>query len=115
MYSKPVISYSIISFSSMGDAVFCLDEESIPILTCTDLYGNTGGGWIDCIADQFGTNGNTSVDPYFCNPYLGDFTIRDDSPCAPNNNGCGVLMGAFPVGCSTAVESRTWSQLKVLY
>lgn len=69
----------------------------------TDIYGGYPG---EC---------NIYVDPLFCDPDLDDFTLRNDSPCAPNNNDCGVLMGAWPVECSTSTESATWSEVKALY
>jgi len=64
------------------------------------VYGNAGGDWTGCIADQYGINGNISEDPLFCDAENGDFTIRDDySPCAPANNPeCG-LIGALGVDC----------------
>jgi hypothetical protein len=42
---------------------------------------------------------NISIDPRFCDSGNGDYTIALDSPCAPANNSCGVLMGVRPVGC----------------
>ena len=29
----------------------------------------------------------------------GDYSLHSSSPCAPPNNSCGVLMGAYDVGC----------------
>lgn len=40
-----------------------------------------------------------SMDPIFCDTADVDFSISIHSPCAPQNNSCGVLMGAFNVGC----------------
>ena len=40
-----------------------------------------------------------SADPLFCDTASGDFHLQGNSPCAPANNSCGVLIGALPVGC----------------
>jgi predicted outer membrane repeat protein len=74
--------------------------------TATALCSDIQGGWPG--------EGNIDLDPLFCDPNMGDFTLRNDSPCAPENNDCG-LMGAWPVGCSTGTENATWSQVKALY
>lgn len=82
--------------------------------TCTDAFGNGSEEW-DLYPDQLGVNGNICEDPMFCDFDLGDYGIGNDSPCAPDNNDCGVLMGAWPVGCSTSAESATWSEVKALF
>jgi hypothetical protein len=94
------IERTIIAFSK-GNAVLCAGGTAN--LSCCDLYGNLGGDWIDCIADQRDTNGNLAVSPRFCNAQENDFTIHGQSLCAPANSppGCG-LIGAFPVGCGVA-------------
>jgi hypothetical protein len=88
------------------------------MLTCCDLYGNAGGDWMQDIADQYGIRGNIRADPLFCDPLFGDFTLHEDSPCAPftpPNEECD-LIGAWPVGCGpTAVHSVTWGRLKSLF
>jgi len=67
-------------------------------LSCCDLWENLGGdGGADCSAP--GTNGTFSMNPSFCNLDTEDYSLRADSPCAPENSGgCGVI-GAFPVLC----------------
>lgn len=91
----------IIAFSHHGEAVAC-QGGVVPALACCDLYGNAGGDWVGCVADQQGVDGNISQDPLFCDPGAGDFTLRENSPCAPfspPNPECG-LIGAWPVGCA---------------
>ena len=91
----------IIAFASNGGGIECdYSVTSPPILTCCDVYGNEDGDWVGCISDQFGVVGNFSADPLFCDPQEGDFNIHEESPCNPQNNDCGVLLGAFPVGCA---------------
>ncbi|MCX6832893.1 MAG: right-handed parallel beta-helix repeat-containing protein, partial [candidate division Zixibacteria bacterium] len=69
-------------------------------LHCCNIYGNTGGDWISYIASQADSNGNFLADPLFCDTTSGDFHLQGNSPCAPGNNSCGVLIGALPVACS---------------
>jgi len=69
---------------------------------CCDVYGNDVD-WIQ------GTpyNGIDTLDVFFMDPaFCGyenmDYSLCDTSPCAPENNDCGVLIGAFDVGCECA-------------
>ena len=78
--------------------------ELEPALSCTNIFGNTGGNWTACIVDQLGINGNFSADPRFCAPLAGDYTLAADSPCTPAHSpaGCGTI-GSQPVGCATPI------------
>jgi len=53
------------------------------------------------------------VDPQFCDPVAGDYTVRDTSPCLPEHSpGCGQI-GAFGEGCGTvSVIPETWANIK---
>jgi predicted outer membrane repeat protein len=109
------IENSIIAFGSAGRAVTCWSEP--PVVLCSDFYGNAGGDWVGCVADQGGAGGNLGLDPLFCNPDDDDLTVREDSPCAPGYNPeCG-LIGSRPVGCSppTPVSSTTWGRIKATF
>jgi hypothetical protein len=48
-----------------------------------------------------------------------NFTLQEDSPCAPGRHPDGVscgTIGALQVGCGTVlVKARTWSQIKAMY
>lgn len=57
---------------------------------CNDVFENGYGG-------SPGFNGIVA-DPLFCNLIAGDFHLSPGSPCLPENNSCGVLMGALGVG-----------------
>jgi len=93
---------TIIAFSTDGEAVYC-DDTSDMTLTCCNIFGNDGGDWVGCVADQCGQDGNILGDPRFCDAAQGDFTIAENSPCAPENNPeCG-LIGALSVGCGVVV------------
>ncbi len=93
---------TIVAFGSSGVAVYC-EGDGVATLSCCDVYGNSGGDWVGCIASQYGVNGNICGDPLFCGPWAGDYSIAQPSPCAPANSppGCG-LIGADSVGCLTA-------------
>jgi len=52
-------------------------------------YCDIMGGWDGAT--------NFSLDPEFCDTASGDFSIDVASPCAPENNGSGVLIGAGDV------------------
>ena len=92
------IQNTIIAFGLGGKAIHCFGD-SVPRLSCCDVYWNEGGDWVGCIEDQHGISGNISANPLFCNPDSGDFSISEYSPCAPGYSGCG-LIGADSVGCS---------------
>lgn len=89
----------IIAFSTQAEGVSCSDVSSIPTILCCDVYGNQGGDWVGCIADQADTNGNFSADPLFCDTANADFHIDAASPCASVNNSCSTLVGALDVHC----------------
>jgi hypothetical protein len=64
------------------------------------------------------------ADPLFCDPVpcddapttLGDYTVREDSPCLPENNICGQLIGALGQGCDVVpVRDATWGTIKKLF
>jgi len=106
----------IIADDAVGAAVFSYYDYTE--LSCCDIHGNAGGDWVGHIADQYGVNGNICLDPLFCDPGNGDFTLDETSPCAPfspPNTACD-LIGAEGVGCgATAVEATTWGQLKAVF
>ena len=121
--SGSAIRYHL-TFVLLEDCIIAMNGPTSPVyshmdefewITCTNVFGNEGGDWVGVIAEHEGMNGNISLDPYFCDPNMGDFGLHSDSPCAPDNNDCGVLMGAWPVGCSTSTESLTWSSLKAIF
>jgi Dockerin type I domain len=74
------------------------DNPDNIVVSCCDVYNNTAGNYVG-MQNPTGINGNISEDPLFCDTAYGDFRLEDNSPCAPPNNSCNVLMGAFDVGC----------------
>ena len=116
--SSPALSNCIAADGHRGPPVFCADALSAPTLSCCDLHGNDSGDWTGCVAGQLGVDGNIALDPLFCDPAVGDFTLAEDSPCAafsPPNPGCD-LIGAWPVACGpTGVGGITWGAVKALF
>lgn len=84
---------------------FCPEGQGLAIHGGTasvercDIYGNQGGDWVGPIADLLGLDCNVTADPFFCDAAAGDFTLRGDSPCLPENSGGCGLIGARPQGC----------------
>lgn len=74
---------------------------------CCDFYGNEGLNMSGGVGDPIGLNGNIDLDPMFCDSGNGDFRVNTDSPCLPDNNDCGVLMGAFGAGCGSTSAEET--------
>lgn len=97
--SNSTLENCIIAFGQADDTangcVFGYAE-----FNCTDIFGNSDGDWVGDIASQRNFDGNFSSDPLFCNAAAGSFAIDACSPCAPERNECGVLIGALDVGCS---------------
>lgn len=112
------ITNGIIAFGTLYSSTVIYEGSASATLACCDFYGNEGGDWVGCIADQYGINGNISEDPLFCDPGIWDFTIQACSPCRPSsppNPECD-LIGAWPVGCGgTPVQSASWGQIKALF
>ncbi len=109
---------TIIAFSTAGKAVI-----GGAALSCCDLYGSAGGDWLGDIAGQYGLDGNISEDPLFCDPPNDDFTLQEDSPCAPfslPNPECD-LIGSEPIGCQPPTgiwppaDITSWGGVKALF
>ena len=112
---SPILENTIIAFSTEGGSVTCTGSPSSPALTCCDVYGNAGGDWVGCIADQFAVNGNISEDPLFCDAENGDLHLDCSSPCV-YGYGCGQ-MGACGIGCGgpSRIQPATWGSIKAIY
>ncbi len=106
-----LVAYNIYGASLQVDAATEL------AIHCCNFIGNAGGDWVGPLVDLLGVNGNMRQLPKFCDvAYSHDYKLQADSPCAPENNSCAMLIGAWPVGCeTTATESRSWSSVKLLY
>jgi len=72
---------------------------------CSDIFGHESGDFMGLLSEFEGLYGNISEEPLFCSMDDGDFTLNDISPCLPENNDCGLLMGALPQGCTYPVTT----------
>jgi hypothetical protein len=108
----PIIAQCIIA-NNKGSGISWY-EPSPYTIECNDVYGNVFANYIN-IPDLTGEDGNVSLDPQFCSRG-GGYELQADSPCAPENNDCGLLMGAYPVACGdTAARATSWGHVKSLY
>ncbi len=99
--SAPEIENCILAFSEVGEGIVC-EADASPIVSCCDVYGNAGGDSL-CGVDG---GGNFSSDPRFCSAVMGVLDLCADSPCLPENNSCGELIGALGVGeCAPPLDS----------
>ena len=121
--ASPLVQSCIIADNLQGVAVYC-EMESAPVLDCCDLYGNEGGDWVDCIAEQVEGSGNFSANPCFCDADGGDFHLCADSWCLAGHHpwGCDDLVGALGEGCAACdcpgtvpVEPATLGAVKAIY
>ncbi len=91
---------SLVAYNGPGSGgIHALQPETTFIAACSNVYANHGGNYSGDLVDPTGSDGNISVDPYFCDLALGDWSLHADSPCLPGNNGCGVAMGGLEQGC----------------
>ncbi|MCP4573882.1 MAG: right-handed parallel beta-helix repeat-containing protein [bacterium] len=98
-----LIDSTVIANGTDGAAVL-VQTGRHPVFTCTDIHGNAGGDWTGAIASLFGTDGNFSADPCFCDPDASNYTLCATSPCLPGNHpdgaDCGIV-GRYGQGCGT--------------
>jgi predicted outer membrane repeat protein len=101
--SQPIFENCIIAFSRFGEAILCNENSSFANLTCSNLFSNEGGDWIDCLTEQFDSkltiNGNISADPEFCDIESGNYSLLSSSPCKAENNSCNLNIGAVITEC----------------
>lgn len=114
--SHVTLTNCIVAWGDGEDGAIACSYGGTVTLTCCDLYGNVGGDWAGCIADQYGINGNIALDPQLCDPENAIFELQATSPCAEGNNPeCGQI-GAEPVGCwPTPVRCVTWGGMRALF
>ncbi len=79
-----------ILWNNVPDEITLYDNDS----SITVSYSNIQGGWEGA--------GNIDIDPLFCEPDSGDYTLAENSPCVGTGED-DVNMGAFGVGCGTII------------
>jgi predicted outer membrane repeat protein len=99
--SDPVIRQTLISHSTSGAGIAC-EEGADPVVEHCLLNANPGGD-VPC-----GSAGeNVLENPLFCDLTGGDLRVADASPCLPENNPFGLLIGALGAGGCTGTDCRT--------
>lgn len=98
-YDPPVVSNCIAAFNQEDGMIQYFWYEGLTFY-CSNSFGNGGADWSAGGAYDGDENGNISQNPLFCDTAGGVFSLAENSPCLPDNNSCGVLIGAFDVGCS---------------
>ena len=58
------------------------------------IYSNIEGGWLG--------EGNIDLDPLFCSPDSGNYSLAENSPCIGSGEG-GSSMGSMSVGCNSVI------------
>ncbi len=103
-------------------SVFAFNDSSAPV-EC----GSIGPDISFCCFFESGTdslcggsNEEQSLfeDPLFCGFASGDFSLCENSPCLPDNNDWGILIGAHGQGCGpcgTPVEHTSWGSIKAMF
>jgi hypothetical protein len=111
--------------STLEKFTYTVFENNV-VMASTGGTAFSGSGTLGTVCNVFWENpeglgiplGDTDreVDPHFCDPGNGDFTVEYGSPCVePGSLGCGQI-GAFGVGCGTvSVEPKSWGRIKGLY
>jgi len=102
--SAATVESSLIAYNGPGEAILWL-TGAIDI-NCSDLYGNIDGDWVGGIEEQLGVDGNFTAHPRFCNLPGGVLTLGSNSPCLPDNNSCGVQIGAYGQGCDVVAAGE---------
>jgi len=98
--ASPLLDHCILAFQEL--TTFAAEGEGGPRLVGCDVFGNHGGDWVGVIADQADQRGNFSVDPLFCGPSVGNFSVAGDSEClaGPTTTGRTGRVGAGGRGCA---------------
>ena len=99
---------TIISHNTLG-SVNPDDGVLHPVFQCANLFGSGNSGldanWPLEIRDQYLVDGNTRLDPLFCDRTTADYSLLETSPCLDVNNAtCGDI-GALGLGCTAEVLS----------
>ena len=98
--SAPEITSCIVSLTTpYGPAVSCHEDATPSIYNCC-IFGNAGGDSLCGIYSD-----NIFANPLFCDLADTNLYLHADSPCLPENNPWGIVIGAYRNGCG---EVTTW-------
>ena len=105
-----VLRNNIIAYSSGSPAIRVIGA-SVPSV-CNVFWENVDGIGVNYVPGPT----DREVDPLFCDPDVSNWTLREGSPCLPQDpSGCG-LIGVFGQGCGTvSIEETSWGGIKNRY
>ena len=97
VYASPgvLIHHNIVADNAGTGVSYGQGTPAPGVIACNDVWGNTRNYYTN---DLTGLDGNTSVDPLFCDVASRSLGLEVASPCAPAQNDCG-LVGARDVSC----------------
>jgi len=98
-----VISNCIVAYNN-GMGIRRIFFDSPYYFYCNNSFGNEGANYSNVDAYPNDPNSNISLPPLFCEE-IGDYSIHEQSPCAPDYNDCSVLIGARGIGCDSVLCS----------
>lgn len=107
-WGSVAVSNSILTYGSGGDVV----SGDVEVAHCCVLEPEPGSG----LCDE--PHENICADPLFCPSRVRDFTLCSNSPCLPQNNEWGELIGAAGEGCgpcNTPVLETSWGSIKAMF
>jgi predicted outer membrane repeat protein len=102
-YGSISLVNTLICFSTEGEAVYNAAHGSA-LASCCNVFGNAGGDWVGALEGQLGENANIAEPPFLCDTGSADYHLMPWSPCVPDNNSCGQLIGAVSLGCNCVIR-----------
>ncbi len=103
----PMLDRVLITGTLSGGGIL-VEGPAAPSLVCCDVWGNAGGDYLGETDDPTGSAGNQSIDPLYCDLAAGDLHLSGESPCLPDFNTCGEMIGALGQGCVGDVPSELY-------
>ena len=106
-----LIENCIVAFSSTGRGIDCYNAEPETEITGCCVFGNASSDSIGSGPTCGNYHDNLFVDPLFCDAQSGDYTLHNGSPCLPECNDWGVLIGAMDEGCGSWTDVASGTEL----
>jgi|GEM_PF-3161277 len=97
-YNTVEFNNCVMSMSGDTAVVTCSGYGSVTA-SCCDVFDFAPPNWLTETPTELDTANVYFQYPRFCDTTNADYHLAANSPCAPSNNDCGVLIGAYGVGC----------------